>query len=158
MDRIEVLQDLNARLQMKMTLNADTAVAEQSRLKSRIAYLEGTALPHARKQEHANGFQAGWHSAIDRFREGDTSDELRALVPDSRQVGSHGTPPVSDSGPEMCEWTVDSDEYNGDSWDGSCGGKWCFTEGDPAENNYRFCPQCGRPVRVVVSAGSESED
>lgn len=50
----------------------------------RIAYLEGTVIPHARKQEHANGFQAGWHAAIDRVQSGDKPDELKELIPDSR--------------------------------------------------------------------------
>ena len=52
----------------------------------RVDYLEGTAMPHARRQEHANGFQVGWHSALDRICENPNFDELRAQVPDSRPV------------------------------------------------------------------------
>lgn len=81
MDKVEVLQDLNARLQMKMSLNADDALAEQSRLKSRIAYLESTALPHARKQSHADGFQVGWQAALKRIQEGDSIEDLRNACP-----------------------------------------------------------------------------
>ncbi len=60
--------------------------------------------------------------------------------------------------PTPCKWTVDSDEYNGDSWDGACGGKWCFTEGDPNDNEYRFCPNCGRPIKIIIPAVEEETD
>ena len=66
----------------------------------RIAYLEGTVIPHARKQEHANGFQAGWHAAIDRVNEGDSVETLKALIPDSRTqrqpMGSEKEPHCDD--------------------------------------------------------------
>lgn len=75
------LQDLNARLQMKMSMNADEHLAEQRKLKGRIDWLEGTALPHARLQANAEGFQTGWHAALERIRQGDGSDELLHLVP-----------------------------------------------------------------------------
>jgi len=71
MTEIDALRDLNARLQMKMSLNADDAVAEQRRLQARIDWLEGTAMPHARLQSHADGFQTGWHAALTRVQAGD---------------------------------------------------------------------------------------
>lgn len=81
MTQVEALQDINTRLQMKMSLNADAAIAEQSRLKARISWLEGTALPHARAQSHADGFQVGWHAALKRVAEGDSLDELLNACP-----------------------------------------------------------------------------
>lgn len=42
------------------------------------AYLQ---IQHARKQGDADGFQKGWHAALTRIREGDSTDELIALVP-----------------------------------------------------------------------------
>jgi hypothetical protein len=48
----------------------------------RIAWLEGTALPHARKQENANGFQKGWHAALSRMSGGESFEVLSALVPE----------------------------------------------------------------------------
>ncbi len=54
----------------------------EAELHRRISYLEGIALPHARKQENANGFQRGWHAALNRIREGDQYDDLRSLVPE----------------------------------------------------------------------------
>ena len=81
MTEIDALRDLNARLQMKMSLNADHAVAEQRRLQARIDWLEGTAMPHALLQSHADGFQTGWHAALTRLQSGDSVEDLRASVP-----------------------------------------------------------------------------
>jgi len=81
MTEIDALRDLNARLQIKMSLNADDAVAEQRRLQARIDWLEGTAMPHARLQSHADGFQTGWHAALTRVQAGDSVEDLRAVVP-----------------------------------------------------------------------------
>lgn len=39
--------------------------------------------PHAKKQTHADGFQAGWHAALERVAEGEDPDELRQIVPDT---------------------------------------------------------------------------
>lgn len=50
-------------------------------LQQRLDWLEGTVIPHARKQENANGFQKGWHAALSRISEGDGPDDLAALVP-----------------------------------------------------------------------------
>lgn len=50
-----------------------------------------------------------------------------------------------------CAWTVDT-SYEGDTWDGSCGAKWTFTEGGPKDNNFHFCHKCGRPVKAIDSA------
>lgn len=47
----------------------------------------------------------------------------------------------------VCVWTRDTDPDT-DAWDGSCGAKWCFTDGGPVENKMRFCPECGGPVKV----------
>lgn len=48
-------------------------------------------------------------------------------------------------GPE-CVWTLDADEWNGDSWDTACGHKHQFMEGGPRENNHAFCAYCGRAL------------
>jgi hypothetical protein len=51
--------------------------------RQRIDWLEGTAMPHARKQENANGFQKGWHAALSRAGEQcEDIETLRALVPE----------------------------------------------------------------------------
>ena len=55
-------------------------------LQLRIDFLEGTALPHARKQEHADGFRVGWHAALTRIREGDDVEDLSALIGSATQA------------------------------------------------------------------------
>lgn len=50
-------------------------------MKARIDFLEGVALPHARKQANAEGFQKGWHAALARIRHGDSAEELAAICP-----------------------------------------------------------------------------
>lgn len=43
-----------------------------------------------------------------------------------------------------CVWTRDADEqYGHDSWDGTCGVKWCIPVGTPSENGMNYCPRCG---------------
>jgi hypothetical protein len=49
--------------------------------RKKLAWMEGVRLPHARKQENANGFQRGWHAALSRVGEGDAVGDLAALVP-----------------------------------------------------------------------------
>ena len=40
-------------------------------------------LAHARKQANADGFQHGWHAVLARLHEGDSVDDLSALVPNT---------------------------------------------------------------------------
>lgn len=42
-----------------------------------------------------------------------------------------------------CEWQADDDG----TWDTGCGEKHVFEVDGPRENNYRFCPYCGRPLK-----------
>lgn len=44
---------------------------------------ESLARYHERKQDHADGFQAGWHAALQRVSEGDSVTKLRDSVPDT---------------------------------------------------------------------------
>ena len=44
---------------------------------------------------------------------------------------------------ETCEWW-DEDGV----WASSCGIAFVFNEGDPAENKFNFCYNCGKPIRV----------
>lgn len=41
-----------------------------------------------------------------------------------------------------CAWTEDED---GNWWTG-CGNVHVFTDGGPRENDYDFCPYCGKPL------------
>ncbi len=48
---------------------------------------------------------------------------------------------------ETCKWTPwDKYIYGYGMYDTSCGNTHAFTEGDIAENNYKFCPFCGKTI------------
>ena len=53
---------------------------------------------------------------------------------------------------DTCTWTHDDDEG---SWDAECGERWSITEGTPEENNFRFCPGCGRKVETICKIRGE---
>lgn len=44
---------------------------------------ESLARQHERWQDHADGFQVGWHAALQRVSEGDSVTKLRDSVPDT---------------------------------------------------------------------------
>jgi hypothetical protein len=46
-----------------------------------------------------------------------------------------------DVGLGKCVWTNDPDD---DSWDTACGEKFVFNDGTPIENDFYFCPYCGK--------------
>lgn len=48
-----------------------------------------------------------------------------------------------------CEWTNDDTPDMDGTWDGSCGTTWSFIDGGPTENNMRFCPECGKHLKVM---------
>ncbi len=52
-----------------------------------------------------------------------------------------------DAPTSSCLWSPDV-EFEGDTWDSSCGAKWSFIEGGPFENNVAFCHKCGKPLIV----------
>lgn len=42
-----------------------------------------------------------------------------------------------------CAWTQDEDMGG---WNTACGETYCFIEDGPKENDYRFCPGCGKKI------------
>jgi hypothetical protein len=40
-----------------------------------------------------------------------------------------------------CQWTI-SNDY----WETACGEAFEFTEGTPIENDFNYCPYCGKPL------------
>ena len=51
---------------------------------------------------------------------------------------------VSDN---MCEWRLCDEEAN--VYDTSCRNPHILIEGTPKENNYEYCPYCGKKIKVV---------
>jgi len=47
--------------------------------------------------------------------------------------------------PEECEWEYDED-YS--CYDTSCDNAYCLLDGTLEENNHKYCPYCGKPIKV----------
>ena len=54
---------------------------------------------------------------------------------------------VSDDTDNMCEWRLCDEEAN--VYDTSCRNPHILIEGTPQENNYEFCPYCGKKIKTV---------
>ena len=57
---------------------------------------------------------------------------------------SHGNTIVID---EVCEWMLCDEEAN--VYDTSCRNPHILIEGTPKENNYEYCPYCGKKIKIV---------
>lgn len=74
-----------------------------------------------------------------------------------------GKYPVQAVPDEVCTWKPMDDEFMPGTYEGSCGAAWSFIEGGVAENDMKYCPQCGRkvviehaPQRPLSEDGGES--
>ena len=48
---------------------------------------------------------------------------------------------------DVCEWRLCDEEEN--VYDTSCRNPHILIEGTPKENNYEYCPYCGKKIKVV---------
>ena len=48
---------------------------------------------------------------------------------------------------DVCEWRLCDEEAN--VYDTSCRNPHILIEGTPKENEYKFCPYCGKKIKVV---------
>ena len=48
---------------------------------------------------------------------------------------------------DVCEWRVCDEEAN--VYDTSCRNPHILIEGTPKENNYEYCPYCGKKIKAV---------
>ena len=53
--------------------------------------------------------------------------------------------------PTACIWTLD-EAGESDTWASTCGERWSFIDGGPAENRVRYCHHCGQPVYIKEPA------
>ena len=53
---------------------------------------------------------------------------------------------MSDTKTQACQWKYCDHEC---SWDTQCDNKYQFTNDGPKENDYKFCPGCGKPVALA---------
>jgi len=49
---------------------------------------------------------------------------------------------------EECKWK-EAREFGDIYYETSCGGDIVFTDGTPEENEYRFCPYCGKEIKII---------
>ena len=54
---------------------------------------------------------------------------------------------ISDASDNVCEWRLCDEEAN--VYDTSCRNPHILIEGTPKENNYEYCPYCGKKIKVV---------
>ena len=52
-----------------------------------------------------------------------------------------------DAEDDVCEWMLCDEESN--VYDTSCRNPHILIEGTPKENNYEYCPYCGKKIKVV---------
>lgn len=48
---------------------------------------------------------------------------------------------------EACEWTLFDEETN--AYNTTCGGAFWLNDGSPKDNGFKYCPYCGRKIKVV---------
>ena len=53
----------------------------------------------------------------------------------------------TDTSSDYCEWKLIDEEAN--VYDTSCRNPHILIEGTPKENNYEYCPYCGKKIKVV---------
>lgn len=51
--------------------------------------------------------------------------------------------------PENCTWTERVDWMGEIDWVTACGTSYCIGSESPSENQYHFCPNCGKPIHEV---------
>ena len=79
-------------------------------------------------------FDSTIQSGLDNFLKAYNSELLRIV----KQGG------VSN---DVCEWRLCDEEAN--VYDTSCRNPHILIEGTPKENNYEYCPYCGKKIKVV---------
>ena len=55
---------------------------------------------------------------------------------------------------DVCQWRLCDEEAN--VYDTSCRNPHILIEGTPQENNYEFCPYCGKKIKVVKQMDEEN--
>ena len=53
---------------------------------------------------------------------------------------------MDDTKMQACQWKYCESEC---SWDTQCDNKYQFMNDGPKENDYKFCPGCGKPVTLA---------
>lgn len=55
-----------------------------------------------------------------------------------------------------CIWSYADNEF-WDRWDTTCGTAYSFYTGNPKDNNYNYCPSCGKELLMITERISQIE-
>jgi hypothetical protein len=53
-----------------------------------------------------------------------------------------------------CYWKIEDDHWYNSYYISSCGDKFIFNEEGPFENNFKYCPFCGRKIKIKEEQGN----
>jgi len=60
---------------------------------------------------------------------------------------------------KICEWESEDDDGTFSSdWQTGCNNIFEFSEGNPKDNNFKFCPFCGKEIVIISSIIDEEEE
>ena len=51
---------------------------------------------------------------------------------------------------QYCDWKKDDDLFGGNLWTVACGNDFQFIEGDVKDNEFKYCPYCGREIKEIA--------
>lgn len=54
-----------------------------------------------------------------------------------------------------CDWRQVGLGDDDISWETACENEFVLIEGNPTDNNFKFCPNCGRPIRQHKTEGEK---
>ena len=77
----------------------------------------------------------------DRYDDGIKNFAIRGIIEKAIEIVKQGG--VSD---DACEWKYNDTEYY---WESSCEHLHIFMSDGPKQNEYSFCPYCGKKIKVV---------
>ena len=48
-----------------------------------------------------------------------------------------------------CEWESEDDDIYSRDWSTECNNMFEFTDGNPTDNDFKFCPFCGGEIIII---------
>lgn len=116
--------------------------------------------------ENIEGYCEGWNDLADIINEQPTAYDVEKVVTELEKLPNReadyyyansndvidredAIEIVKQSGvsDDVCEWRLCDEEAN--VYDTSCRNPHILIEGTPKENNYEYCPYCGKKIKVV---------
>lgn len=116
----------------------DKLLAEQERHRAEIAGFENTAQNLAKALLTVTAENVHLRAVISNFFDTMASGAAHSVALEALKHAN------DDDGP--CTWR-DTGPY----WATGCGNAFWFEEGGPEENDMRFCPYCGKPLKEATS-------